>query len=161
MNQQQQKILNLGCGKKHYSNCINIDVRAEFKPDICANIMNLPFGDDSVDGIVAEDVVEHFTRENAKKFLCECRRVMKKGAVIKIKTPYFETIVDMYRKRILSDYDVMRRIFGGQEYETNFHYHLYNPGTLSVLLEECGFPYTSFIGEEQGRTNFIMEAQKQ
>jgi predicted SAM-dependent methyltransferase len=50
------KKLNLGCGKRKQDGFINIDNRAEFEPDLICDIINgLPFEDDSVDMVLAND----------------------------------------------------------------------------------------------------------
>lgn len=154
-------ILNIGCGSKKYTDCINIDVRREVRPEVQADLRFLPFRDGVIERIIAEDVIEHFTREEAKLLLKECFRTLKLGGFLNIKTPFFDKIVKYYQERIFSEDEIVRRIFGGQDYESNFHMYIYNPSTMQILLEECGFKYSAYIGEEKGRSNFMMEAQKQ
>jgi len=47
---------------------------------ICADIFNLPFKDDSIDGIWNLGVMEHFYPKDTNKILDEFHRVLKKGA---------------------------------------------------------------------------------
>ena len=80
--------LHLGCGndiKKGYLNC---DISKEVNPDKIVDLeKRLPFKNNSVSEIIANHVFEHV--RNFVPLMHEIHRVCKKGAVIKIKTPFF------------------------------------------------------------------------
>lgn len=81
--------LNLGCGfdkKKGYINC---DISKEVKPDKIIDLEKtpLPFKDNSVDEILAYDVLEHIN--NFISLMHDLRRICKKGGLIKIKTSFY------------------------------------------------------------------------
>ena len=46
---------------------------------VCGDIFNMPYADDSVDGIWNVGVMEHFTHEQIDKIMTEFRRVLKPG----------------------------------------------------------------------------------
>jgi predicted SAM-dependent methyltransferase len=53
-----------------------------------ANLLKrLPWSNDSVDCIYLGEVLEHFTQEDGLRLLNECFRIMKPGAVIRIRVP--------------------------------------------------------------------------
>jgi SAM-dependent methyltransferase len=54
---------------------------------ICLDATVLPFPSDSVDVIVALEIIEHLPEEEQRRFLPECRRVLKDGGLIICSTP--------------------------------------------------------------------------
>jgi len=79
----------------------------------------LPFANDSVNGIVANHTLEHFDCLSALKLLCECKRVLAPGGVLRIGVP------DASIFRANFDRDV--------------------PGGTNEIYGENGDPQTSFI----------------
>lgn len=55
---------------------------------IVGEAMKLPFEDESVDQIVAGELIEHL--DDPKAFIDECLRVLKKGGWVSISTPFEE-----------------------------------------------------------------------
>lgn len=47
----------------------------------------LPFGDESIDGIVANHVLEHLDCRESIRLLRECRRILKEGCIIRVGVP--------------------------------------------------------------------------
>ena len=63
---------------------------------------------------------------------------MKKEATLKIAVPDFESIVDVYSKT--RDLKLIEGpIIGGQTYDNNYHYNIFDFDKLKTLLEDCGF----------------------
>ncbi len=80
--------LNLGCGFRHKKDYINIDNRAEVKPDLVCDItQGLPYKDNEVDEIIAIECLEHLERMEVLDLMDEIWRVLKHGGVFKHKTP--------------------------------------------------------------------------
>ena len=80
--------LNLGCGIAHVKGYINIDNRAEVKPDlICDIIEGLPYEDNSVDIVRAHDFLEHIPIGKTIGVIDEIWRVLKPGGRFKSLTP--------------------------------------------------------------------------
>lgn len=106
--------VNLGCFTTmfHYG-WINIDILplADFAKDNWykfhqADIRNgLPFLDNTVDLIYSSHTLEHLTREEGKKVLIECMRIMKPGAVMRVILPDAELLNNKYRDKTLGDLD--------------------------------------------------------
>ena len=134
--------LHVGCGEKYLPGYKHLDARKFPHVDYVTNKLDKPdmFADDSIEEIYACHVLEHFTRIDMKRgeVLKEWHRVLKSGGVLRIAVPNFEAIVEEY----LSSRDlerVMGLLYGGQNYEYNFHYQAYDFKRLTNLLISAGF----------------------
>jgi predicted SAM-dependent methyltransferase len=132
-------MLNLGCGDKKISTYINIDSRKECDPDIVCDIRRLPYNEETVDGILASDVLEHLGWREIGTVLNEWYRVLKLGGQLIIKTPNVDTIVDAYQVQKINFGEFIRKMYGGQDYPGNYHYVGFNPASLMVSLTLAGF----------------------
>lgn len=56
----------------------------------------LPFKDGSVDGCYASHLLEHLSRDGARRLLIECLRVLRSGGVLRLAVPDLEVIVGEY-----------------------------------------------------------------
>jgi len=93
------KYLNLGCGYtySHNSEWVNLDFVSTGEQVIAHNLLNgIPFENDAFDLVYHSHVLEHFTKKSGKKFLQECYRVLKKGAILRIAIPDLERITKLY-----------------------------------------------------------------
>lgn len=73
-----KKLLNLGCGYRKMIGYINIDNRKEVNPDILCDVAKgLPYEDDSVDVIIAQDFLEHIPIGKTVSVVEEVYRVLK------------------------------------------------------------------------------------
>ena len=152
--------LNLGCGEKTYKQigglpCVNIDSR-NIKGAIDIDLFNLPFDNNSVSYILASDIIEHFTKPDLKKLLKEWSRVLKKGGIIKVRTPNLNWICEEYSKTKDAEF-ISYHIFGGQDYETNFHYIILDRKWLKTMLQNVDIKEIEYI--EEG-SNFITKGEK-
>lgn len=95
--------LNLGCGAKVLDGWVNVDVVARGganyqqvkgkKPDVDADIRDLPFDDDYADEAMAIHVLEHFYTWEAEDVLREWIRVLKPGGKLIIEVPDLDKVV--------------------------------------------------------------------
>lgn len=70
---------------------ITIETLKEKFPEVnylCQDFTQLPFEDESMDYVVAGEVIEHL--ENPKEFIKEAVRALKKGGYFALSTPYKE-----------------------------------------------------------------------
>lgn len=80
--------LNLGCGYRKIDGFVNIDNRQEAEPDmLCDVTVGLPFSDNSVDYILANDFLEHIPIGETIGVVEEIFRVLKPGATFESLTP--------------------------------------------------------------------------
>lgn len=85
--------LNIGCGKVHLSEWINIDLdsnEADLQLDIT---WPLPFENNSCELIFNEHLLEHLSAEQGLDFLKECRRVLKDGGTLRISMPSLDRLI--------------------------------------------------------------------
>lgn len=88
---------NLGCGSRHHSDWINLDFHGDGKSVLAWDLQRgLPLPDSSCDAIYSSHAIEHFNRDGARRFLIECRRVLKPGGTIRLVAPDLEGITRAY-----------------------------------------------------------------
>ena len=80
-------VLNLGSGTyRIHPEIINVDLFPFKEVDLVADICNMPLKDNSVDGIVCEDVLEHVA--GAPRLLKEMSRILKPNGTLILKIPF-------------------------------------------------------------------------
>ena len=87
--------LNIGCGKKHLSGFVNMDIAQPYDKKLDAR-KGLPYSDHAVDGVYSEHFFEHLTQAEGLGFLRECRRVLKPGGAVRIAMPDLDELVNRY-----------------------------------------------------------------
>jgi SAM-dependent methyltransferase len=133
---------------------------------------SLPFSDNSVDFVYCSHFIEHVEREEAIEILKECHRILKLGGIIRLVVPDLRLIVERYlakdyeffeaqEPQLLADsfisflrlvepkrrgISVRLKAFFDRKVAP-FHRWMYDFGSLSLILESCGF-------EEIERKNF-------
>lgn len=90
-------LLNLGCGPRFHPAWTNLDLQP-VHPSIRAwdVTRRLPFADAHFDAVYHSHLLEHLPRDHALPFLCECRRVLKPGGVLRLAIPNLEAIAKLY-----------------------------------------------------------------
>ena len=82
-------ILNIGCEFAKRQDCVNIDMSPEVKPDVICKAEELPFKDNSVDGIYMHNLLEHTT--GTLRVMEEAHRVCRQNAFVDIVAPHFSS----------------------------------------------------------------------
>lgn len=131
--------LHLGCGTKHIDDYTNIDIRYLPGVDEVNNIRFLRrYKPNSVDVIYACHVLEHFGRWEYKTVLERWFELLKPGGVLRLAVPDFNAVCQYYTKT--QDLKVlMGFLYGGQDYDENFHYVTFDYKSLSEDLLSMGF----------------------
>ncbi len=82
----------------HLDGYVNVDIVPSPATDLTADITRLPmFGDNSVEEIRMDAVLEHLYRHMRRAALAEWRRVLRPGGQLTIRfIPDFDTIADHY-----------------------------------------------------------------
>ena len=141
-NASEKTVLDIGAGYLPISSgvktkkTIRLDGVKKYKPDVRYDInKGLPLKEDSVDIIIAGEIIEHIY--NPIKFVRECNRVLKKGGFFIISTPNICSLKNRFK------------VFMGQlpEYcaepseEESFERHIidFNFPKLIKILKENGF----------------------
>ena len=83
--------LNLGSGNVRLKGFVNIDLSKYENVDFVCDLNKdkLPFKNNSVDFILANNVLEHL--DSIDNCLAECHRVLKDGGVLSVQMPYYNS----------------------------------------------------------------------
>ena len=154
--------LNIGCGNDKRDNCINLDTRKEVEPDVVWNIEQIPFPfpDNYFDEIIAKDIIEHLPFAKIRAVLKELHRILKPGGKIYIQVPdleaiFYKIILGIYR----DDFEVISYwVYGGQDYDYNFHKTGFTITALKKILQLQGFIVDEIHND--GGTNIMCWARK-
>lgn len=88
---------NLGCGTRYHPDWINIDFHERADAVFAWDLRdNFPFSDHSCDVIYSSHAIEHFDRAGARKFVHECRRVLRSRGILRLVAPDLESIAGSY-----------------------------------------------------------------
>lgn len=108
---------------------------------------HVPYENNSVDIIIASHFLEHLDRNEGKKFLLECSRVLKPKGVIRLTVPDTELITKKYIDKSISEYRHFNVGVEKSDDDTQSLYELllsghrtvYDYESLSKLLSRVGF----------------------
>jgi ubiquinone/menaquinone biosynthesis C-methylase UbiE len=111
----------------------------------------LPLADASADVVYTSHMVEHMTRDEARQFLAEARRVLRPGGVLRIAVPDIDYHIGLYSKHGDSDQLVeglmmastppatlaakLRHLIIGERH----HFWMYNGIAMTQLIDSVGF----------------------
>jgi predicted SAM-dependent methyltransferase len=131
--------LHLGCGTKHIPGFTNIDIRYLPGVDEVNNIRFLRnYKNDSVDLIYACHVLEHFGRWEYKNALLRWYEILKPGGTLRLAVPNFSAITARYTLTGNLQ-EVMGLLYGGQDYDENYHYVTFDINSITKDLTSIGF----------------------
>lgn len=157
--QSPRRMLQIGCGPYKLPGWLNTDIDI----DACkAGALYLdagelfPFPDNSFDCIYSEHLFEHLRHEQAVNMLKECYRVLKPSGTIRIATPDFHFLEDLYlhpEKPVNKSYIEWSAGGGGggcslpatalnviNKFHTSWgHQIIYDKEAITKMLEEYGF----------------------
>lgn len=149
--------LNLGCGIDHREGWVNIDAVPDVQPDLLHDLHQpLPFPDHSVKQVLAQDILEHFTKEDAQKVITEIGRVLEVGGTVEVRVPNVDEIIERFshyketRNEFLYGTTLHTGIFGA-------HKVGYTPEMMVRFMMEHGLELKTLELEE---TNFHFVFEK-
>lgn len=99
------------------------------------SVLDIPFKDEEFDGVISSHVIEHLLPRDAIKMLFESSRVLKKGGLLMLRTPVFDS--NFYKqnidhikpyppeciKRLLRDYPELNLRMVKVIYDFKFPFH--------------------------------------
>lgn len=141
------KRLNLGCGFDIRAGYLNVDLNDFHSPDLVADISDLrelPSG--FYDEIIAQDVLEHMTREVAKKAFIEWTRILSDVGVLKIRVPSMIGLLGLLKTHpwtVEAHSHIVHLMFGTQAYNGDFHQSGFTPPILLDWARNAGVMLTS------------------
>lgn len=128
-------ILDIGCGETKKGN-VGVDLRKTRFVDVIADARILPFKNEAFDQVYSSAVLEHFSHRQIRSIVVEWTRVLKKDGVLEIKCP------DLRARALLfflnPNWKNVKDIYGGQDYEGNYHKCGFSYELLKSLLKSCG-----------------------
>ena len=131
--------LHIGCGQKFLPGYKHIDIMDYPHIDFLTAADDLHMiNNDSVEEIYACHILEHFGRLEYYNVLKEWHRTLKTNGILRLAVPNFDAIVEHYNKNQNLSV-LLGLLYGGQNYEYNYHYMTYNFDLLSDVLKNIGF----------------------
>jgi ubiquinone/menaquinone biosynthesis C-methylase UbiE len=155
--------LHLGCGNDYLKGWVNVDLYAK-EADIIADVLHLPFEDNSADAILAQHVIEHFHYYNSFKLFKEWYRVLKPGGWLIVECPDLKKVTKAFLEKTIP-FDAMYVCLYGEPWKPGqTHYYAWFTEQLIWALKGVGFK--QFVEKKAVRyTNLYkwsmhLEAQK-
>ena len=135
----KKRYLHIGCGSNILPEPFeNLDIREFEGVDHISQAYPLElFEDNTFDLVYASHILEHYSRDEISKVLQEWTRVTKVGGRVRISVPSFENAVKIYQKTNKIE-NVIGPISGGQTYDYEFHYCIFDERSLTMLMNKCG-----------------------
>jgi predicted SAM-dependent methyltransferase len=134
--------LHLGCGKKFIPGFVHIDALQYDHVDYCQRVDELGnFATARASLIYACHVLEHFSRWQYLKVLCEWHRVLKPGGVLRLSVPDFAACAKLYYEEGLQSglTGLVGLVVGGQRDQYDYHGMIFDEQLLTQSLHEVGF----------------------
>ena len=168
-----RKFMNLGSGPRGLDSpeWLNLDGFPEKTVHyMCDFGRPIPVPASSLDGIFTEHVVEHFTYEQARVLLSQCRDMLKQGGVIRIIVPdgrkflkcYFEEPERILEYKECSTPHAIEAV-NAWFYQRFEHQFIYDADMLRHLLLEIGFrsaEQVSFGNTSTERKELVLDDSK-
>ncbi len=163
-------LIHVGCGELNDTRYINVDARPMPHIHYVSNDLMLnQFSRGSVDLIYACHVLEHVPHRELPGILANWFLRLKPGGILRLSLPDFDRIIEIYVDQGREIETIQPALMGGQEYDFNFHFSVFNSAYLSKLLRECGFrevrewdpctaPYHSF--DDWSKIPFIVNGKE-
>lgn len=104
--------LHLGCGKRDFGKSwVHIDA-ADFDHLHSHNVKKLPFESNTVDLIYASHLIAYFDRQEIVTILAEWHRVLKPNGVLRLATPDFWRMSQMYNDSKIKIEQILGPMYG-------------------------------------------------
>lgn len=115
-------VLDVGCGRhRTHSRLIGVDAYDDYPTvNVQAYMWDMPFADNTVDGLLCMSALEHVSKYQVLPTLLEFERILKPGAKFAILVPDLSWVCKRFLDEPNVDYN-MDMIFGEQSHEGQFH----------------------------------------
>lgn len=131
-------VLDVGCGGiKVHPRLLGVDAFAETpEVNVKAYMWDMPFNDNSVDGIFCMMALEHISKFQIMPTLAEFNRVLKPGAKFIILVPDLIWVLERFIKNPNVEYE-MDMIFGIQTHDGEYHKTGFTPEIINLYFKEA------------------------
>jgi hypothetical protein len=144
--------INLGSGHIPLEGYVNVDNRDLPGVDVVADVENLPFDRGTIAEIFSSHFLEHFPEERLRRrVLPYLLSLLAPGGHFRAVVPDAEAMMNRY---VAGDYpfsDLKSVIYGGQDYDGDFHFTMFTPDSISEILTDSGLSNVRIV--ESGRAN--------
>jgi hypothetical protein len=133
--------LNLGSGWDNREGYINVDFAPHHKPDIAADVLNLPIAEGAIEEVLAQDVLEHLPRTSTTAALAEWRRVTEVDGVARVRVPSLFHAVDLMRSAdtLSMHQTLLQNLYGTQAYTGDVHLTSFTDRTVADAFHSAGY----------------------
>ncbi len=137
------KRLHLGSGAGHVPGWINIDVFPWNGVDFVCNLRRLkkyvPPG--SIESIFMSHTLEHFTKQDVRRLLADCRLWLKSGGSLWLSLPSLDLLYEILRDSAAVETmdKAVGILMGGGHDECDLHRCTFTTKYAKALLKEAGF----------------------
>jgi predicted SAM-dependent methyltransferase len=140
-------LVHIGCGPKYIEGMTNIDGNIFRKKDLWLDItLGLPFCSNSVRGVYASHIMEHFKVKTVRRLFREFHRVLKPGGTLRLVVPSLEYAIHAFVANdvsMLPEWPNQFSSVGGRFNNfllcANQHRSIFDLTFLEELLNEAGF----------------------
>lgn len=144
--------INVGCGHVALDGYLNVDTRALPGVDIVAEATAIPLEEGSLQEITSSHLVEHFTANILEKVVLPYWfKMLRPGGALTTVAPDGAAMLAGVHDGSMTFDDFREVLFGGQDYDGDFHYNLITPDSFSDVLSRTGF--VSIEKEYTGKRN--------
>ncbi|MBK9249242.1 MAG: glycosyltransferase [Ignavibacteria bacterium] len=158
--------LNLGCGLDVRDGFVNVDLFSDDERVVLMDIRTIDLPDNVADGVLASDVLEHFSHRETDQILREWARALKPGGEIIIRCPSLRLQMQAYHNGTWDADVASYMIFGGQTNPGDYHCIGFDERSIRKHLEQAGFEILSFEEVDTPQTsgyinlNMTVQARK-
>jgi predicted SAM-dependent methyltransferase len=127
----------------------NLDAQPQSDKEILCDVRQLPYQNETVDMIMAIDLLQVYSHRETDAVLKEWARVLKKGGTLILSVPDLKRILNDYYNGNSTISEVNNYIFGKQANDYDYHYNGFDDISLQKHLQAAGLQ----IVELQHQTN--------
>jgi len=144
--------INLGCGHIPLDGYLNVDRRALTGVDIVAEVHKLPFEKDELAEVFSSHLLEHFPHEQLRRELLPYYfTLLRSGGKFTAVVPDAEAMIREYTAGNYPYKDMRDVVYGGQDYDGDFHFNMFTPESMTEYFVEAGFTNVQLVAG--GRRN--------
>lgn len=146
--ERQRVQVNLGSGAELLNHgFINVDAFIDIDSEHFrkADLRALPFEKESVDYVLANNVIEHLPMADVPVAIYEIRRILKTGGRAVIIVPDFSFLARAWLEMEQGGFHavthrwISEMVYGNQLHEGEYHRAPMSPSYLNYVLQMCGF----------------------
>lgn len=153
-------ILNLACGHNRIDGCINVDKFVD-GADIKADILDLPFPDNSANTIFLFHTIEHFEEPKQITLLQHIWNKLRPDGRLIMSYPEFTKCAQYYIDNYKGQREFFKyTIYGRQSNPGDYHFTLMDSKFFTQLLLQLGFKDIEQSSETNEEWNTVIKCKK-